>query len=323
MLTAPHLGLLFSLPPLTLLHPLPVSSWTPPTFPWEACFSPLLLFPRGPPSLSVCPSLGPAGSLCLCLFCFLPHPCLLRLLLPLRVSASFHFSVHLSHPSCPPFPLSPSLCLFWGSLSPYVRIPKCMSSRLPPLLSPGTPTEAQSPHLSPGASPALIPSKVDPLDGLANRGASLPPLTHWHPHLSGDFLSLTFPNPPPASLYANPKGRGDICLAPAPHFLSPWGSGGEWWGWSHTRTTQTCGGHSCSRLCPADPNHLETQVAEGTPDMPLCLSPSRLEGPHFSCLVSPGPGAGKGGRTHMALCDLPASVSLSAPSCHFVSPTLP
>ena len=44
--------------------------------------------------------------------------------------------------------------------------------------------------------------------------------------------------------------------------------------------------------------------------MPLCLSPSRLDGPHYSCLVSGGPG-GQGGveGTHMAHGGLPASVS--------------
>ncbi|XP_039734507.1 transcription factor Spi-B [Pteropus medius] len=40
-----------------------------------------------------------------------------------------------------------------------------------------------------------------------------------------------------------------------------------------------CGGHSCGPLPPA---------GSRWPDMPLRLSPSRLEGPHFSCLYPDG-----------------------------------
>lgn len=46
------------------------------------------------------------------------------------------------------------------------------------------------------------------------------------------------------------------------------------------------GDHSCRHLPSGPHNHFETQVAEGGPDMPLCLSPARLDGPHLSCLVS-------------------------------------
>ncbi|KAL1769207.1 transcription factor Spi-B isoform X1 [Sigmodon hispidus] len=48
------------------------------------------------------------------------------------------------------------------------------------------------------------------------------------------------------------------------------------------------GDHSCRRLPCGSHNHFETQVAEGSPDMPLCLSPARLDGPHLSCLYPEG-----------------------------------
>lgn len=58
---------------------------------------------------------------------------------------------------------------------------------------------------------------------------------------------------------------------------------------------------------PHLPNRFETQEAAGSPDMPLCLSPSRLDGPHFSCLVSWGPGGqgGVGGPTWPIATSLP------------------
>lgn len=74
---------------------------------------------------------------------------------------------------------------------------------------------------------------------------------------------------------------------------------------------------------PMAPNHSETQVAEGTPDMLLCLSPSRLDGPHFSCLVSLGSGGQGGWGDPHGPPGPPASASPSTPSCHFVFLTLP
>lgn len=45
-------------------------------------------------------------------------------------------------------------------------------------------------------------------------------------------------------------------------------------------------------------------MAEGNPDMPLCLSPTRLDGPHLSCLVSLSPAEGGGGACVACRADL-------------------
>lgn len=167
---------------------------------------------------------------------------------------------------------------------------------------------------------------MDPLNGLAHRGPLPTPTRPRAPTSSLRGLSLLhFPCPRPASVYANPRGGGNICLASAPHFLSRWESGGECGGAGPTRRHAAADRLRWSQLQPPapypSPNHFESQEAEDAPDMPLCLSPSRLDGPHFSCLVSRGPGGQLGlgsGETHVAHRDLPASVSPSASSCPFV-----
>ena len=151
------------------------------------------------------------------------------------------------------------------------------------------------PHLlySPIVSPLW--SRMDPLNGLAHRGPLPTPTRPRAPTSSLRGLSLLhFPCPRPASVYANPRGGGNICLASAPHFLSRWESGGECGGAGPTAKHEATDRLRRSQLQPPaphpSPNHFDSQEAEDAPDMPLSLSPSRLDGPHFSCLVSRGPG---------------------------------
>jgi hypothetical protein len=99
---------------------------------------------------------------------------------------------------------------------------------LPPPTSPHCPlTGSPHPVFHPYPDLLFLWSRVGPFSRLAYQGPSIP---HPHPLVptppSGDFLPLTFPAPPPCLSMQIP-GRGDICLAPTPHFLSWWGSGGE------------------------------------------------------------------------------------------------
>lgn len=98
--------------------------------------------------------------------------------------------------------------------------------------------------------------------------------------------------PPNLPLPMQIPGEGGHLPVPPPPTSCP---ARVWWGWSHTRTRSrraavvTAAAASPLRLPHCLPTTLRLQ-AEGTPDMPLCLSPSRLDGPHFSCLVSQSPG---------------------------------
>lgn len=128
-----------------------------------------------------------------------------------------------------------------------------------------------------------------------------------------------------------PGRVGDICLAPAPYFLSRLGVWGDWWGWrgkagrtqgQPTDCRAVVGDHSCRHLPSGPHNHFETQVAEGSPDMPLCLSPARLDGPHLSCLVSwrpLGDGVARHGPWELTLLRSSTSASVSS-LCLSVSP---
>lgn len=91
-------------------------------------------------------------------------------------------------------------------------------------------------------------------------------------------------------------GEGEHLPGPRPPLPVPWGSRGACGGpVSHTNTQQMgCGGHSCGPLPPAGPQPLRDSGGSRCRDMRLPLSPSRLDGPHFSCLVSGGPGRQQG-----------------------------
>lgn len=108
-------------------------------------------------------------------------------------------------------------------------------------------------------------------------------------------LSPLLSLPPPVSVHANPRESGGHLpgtrpLLPVP--IGVWGVTGGKAGRTQGQPTDcraVVGDHSCHHLPSGARNHCETQVAEGGPDMPLCLSPVRLDGPHLSCLVSWSP----------------------------------
>lgn len=105
-------------------------------------------------------------------------------------------------------------------------------------------------------------------------------------------LSPLLSLPPPASVHANPRESGGHLPGTRPLLPVPiglWGGLEEKAGRTQGQPTDcraVVGDHSCHHLPSGPHNHFETQVAEGGPDMPLCLSPARLDGPHLSCLVS-------------------------------------
>lgn len=260
----------------------------------QAC---LFSAPHPHPSLT-----GPLACLLVTPLCCSPHrSCfwgsILCLLLPLClcvfVPVSFQFFLCLSvcslllSPCLSPGPICPSLGFITTSY-----IGECLSSRFPPFPSLASPLShpcLEALHLSSGP-------RWTHLTNSRTEAPSLPPPAHRRPHrLSRDFLSLTFPAPQPASVYANPRGGGTFACPPHPLLPVPLECGGAGLTQGHTaeelRWSQL---QPPPPAPPSAPNHPETQVAEGTPDMPLCLSPSRLDGPHFSCLVSRGPGGGGG-----------------------------
>lgn len=110
------------------------------------------------------------------------------------------------------------------------------------------------------------------------------------PQLSGDFLPY-FPCLPPSVCACKSQGEWGTFAWHPPPTSCPDRAVGVTVGKAGRAQGQPteCRAvvvHSCHHLPSGPHNHFETQVAEGGPDMPLCLSPARLDGPHVSCLVS-------------------------------------
>lgn len=147
-------------------------------------------------------------------------------------------------------------------------------------------------------------------------GGPLPAPTHPPAPTFLRGLSLPhFPCPPPASDYANPRGRGTFAWPPPPTScpMGEWGC--VWQGWSHTlkRSRWDVVVTAAAPFPPPAPSHSDSG-GPWWPDMPLHLSPSRLDGPHFSCLVSGGPGRApdRGWGARVAHRDLSASSPVHA-----------
>lgn len=203
-----------SSPPTSDSPSLSVSSQTPPTS--VRFISPPAVTSQGA-SISICLSVhlsvGPA-------LCFPPHRrvSLLHRRLPLSVS-----------PPAPLGPPTPSLSLL-GLPQPRRPHPACMSAPPAPPPPPCAPTSAQAP-----LRPSPRPRWTRWTDWLTEAPPRPHSPTGTHVSLGTFSPSLSLPPPPPASLsLCKSQGEGDICLAPAPHFLSRWGGGGEWGRWSHT-----------------------------------------------------------------------------------------
>ncbi|XP_033701474.1 transcription factor Spi-B isoform X1 [Tursiops truncatus] len=256
--------------------------------------------PSGPPSLSLSPSprsltASPTHSLglftVLLSTSFLFWVSVLCLLLPLSVSFSVSPVCFIS-PSVSPS--VPHPIYLWGLINTSY-IPCHVNCLSTPFSLPSSPLPSAEPLL---CFPISTPTSISPsissgprwthLTDSLTKAPAPPPPALGRPHLSGDFLSLTFPAPAqPLSMQI--PGEGETFAWPPPPTSCP--GGGECGGAGLTQRHAAVNELWWSQLqspIPHLPNRFETQEAAGSPDMPLCLSPSRLDGPHFSCLYPDG-----------------------------------